>query len=140
MFALLRRIISIIAAFIMSLLPFGGEKPETNNYKIENQVLTVNLESNPTTGYSWTAFVKDEAIKQNGESVYTSTSLPEIAGGGGYETFKFTAVRQGEFLIAFYYQRPFESSLPIETSVISGEVTENLEIKVNTFDIIENAN
>jgi inhibitor of cysteine peptidase len=65
------------------------------------------LESNPTTGYHWdivgdldantVEFVKNE---------YTSTSAPNLVGGGGMEVWTFKAVNAGETHITLGYYPP----------------------------------
>ncbi len=75
----------------------------------------IELESNPTTGFSWTASELDYAVLQpSGESTFTMGSGPDgPLGAGGMETLAFQAVERGETSLRLEYTRPFErGSLP----------------------------
>ena len=79
-------------------------------------VVTVTLESNPTTGYSWQVMEIDNAILiQDGDSEYKQSSGSDgLVGAGGTETFHFRAVGNGNASLELGYMRPWESVPPIE--------------------------
>jgi len=77
--------------------------------------ITLTLESNPTTGYSWQVMVMDgTVVTQVGESEYRSDGQ-NIPGSGGTETFRFKAVNSGKTSLELGYMRPWESVQPLET-------------------------
>jgi len=90
------------------------------------EILTVTLESNPTTGYSWQVMEIDEAIlSQDGEPQYKQSPGTEgLTGAGGAETFHFKAVSSGKTRLEFGYMRPWESVQPAETFSIQVIVQE----------------
>jgi inhibitor of cysteine peptidase len=82
------------------------------------QELVIELESNPTTGYSWEVDEIDPTIlQQDGEAVYQDESDDaELVGGGGTETFTFKATSTGETTLTLVYHRPWEEGVePLET-------------------------
>ena len=81
------------------------------------EVITLTLESNPTTGYSWQVMDIDNVILvQDGDSEFTQASSSEgLVGAGGMETFRFEAIGAGETILELGYMRPWESVQPLET-------------------------
>ena len=79
------------------------------------QSLVVTLESNATTGYSWTlAQNSDESVlnKTGNEYVAPQTTL---IGAGGKEEWTFKALKKGTSTISMGYSRPWESTPPVDT-------------------------
>jgi len=73
----------------------------------------IELESNITTGYSWSISVIDtDYLQQQGEQEYSTES--ELVGAGGVEAFRFKAIQPGETYLKLIYQRPFEADKPAE--------------------------
>jgi predicted secreted protein len=70
------------------------------------KTFTVSLESNPTTGYSWTAEVDSEFLKV-ADDTYKSDS--NLIGAGGVQTFEFEALKTGQTKITVKYMRPWEN-------------------------------
>jgi inhibitor of cysteine peptidase len=87
-------------------------------------VVTITLESNPTTGYSWQVMEIDHAILvQDGDPEYKQASGSEgLVGAGGTETFHFRAIGSGTTTLNMGYMRPWESVPPIETFEIQVSV------------------
>ena len=72
------------------------------------QILGIELESNPTTGYSWFVTSKTSNIlMQQGDSQYVE-SAPRI-GAGGIQLYSFKAVNKGKTDLVFEYKRPWET-------------------------------
>ena len=78
------------------------------------QSLHVVLDSNRTTGYSWTVEKVDAALLTLiGQPVYaTAESKPGLVGVGGTETWHLIAVSPGDQMLQFSYRRPFEPTVP----------------------------
>jgi len=111
---------------------WGGEaEPTSVNNAAEHHSMQVNLGrtftielvSNESTGYRWTAqhtrpnieFVKDEYIP-NSRLVPPDTGTSEtepkpIAGAGGTHFFTFSAVQPGYSQVTFYYSRSWEEDI-----------------------------
>jgi inhibitor of cysteine peptidase len=88
------------------------------------EILTLTLESNPTTGYSWQVMELDSAVlTQEGDPEYKQSSGAEgLVGAGGTETFRFKAVGSSETTLELGYMRPWESVPPVETFTIQVDV------------------
>jgi len=89
------------------------------------QVMSISLESNPSTGYSWFATSSDQAvIMQMGEPELqqTASSTP-IVGAPEMATLFFQAVKAGTATITLDYKRGWEQDVkPEKTITITVEV------------------
>ena len=72
------------------------------------------IESNPTTGYSW-ALVSDEGLKI--ESEYINDS--DLCGAPGIQIFKITSDVKGTFHLTAVYRRPWEDKEPIDKKTVT---------------------
>jgi inhibitor of cysteine peptidase len=120
----------VMFSFFLSLALFSGcgargtQVTDADNGKQitiqPGQVVTVTLESNPTTGYSWQVMEIDNAILvQEGDPEYKQASgTGGLVGAGGTETFRFKAIAAGETTLSLGYARPWESVPPIQTFTI----------------------
>lgn len=73
------------------------------------QEITINLVSNPSTGYQWKlADPVDETMLKLASSAYVAPAT-DLIGAPGKEVWKFQTLRAGEALIAFKYVRPWEA-------------------------------
>jgi inhibitor of cysteine peptidase len=80
--------------------------------------IQVILSGNPTTGYTWTSTVSDQAVlQQQGDPVYAQGNTgSSIVGAGGTFTFTFKAAAAGQVALKFDYARPFDTGVvPIQT-------------------------
>lgn len=81
------------------------------------QVLTIRLESNITTGYSWEVAECDESVlKLDGEPEYvTSERDQNLVGAGGVQIFRFKPAAAGKTHLKLVYHRPWEKDVePVE--------------------------
>jgi len=89
----------------------GGTKSPASNVPKSvisevGKTFTVSLESNPTTGYSWTAEVDSEFLKVADETFKSDSNL---IGAGGVQTFEFEALKTGQTKMTMKYMRPWEN-------------------------------
>jgi len=75
---------------------------------------TLMLDSNPTTGYSWTASY-DEKILALAARHYQQAGEGNVMGQGGKDTWIFKALQAGTTEIKMTYSRSWESVEPIKT-------------------------
>ncbi|MCC7159483.1 MAG: protease inhibitor I42 family protein, partial [Ignavibacteria bacterium] len=84
---------------------------------------TISLESNQSTGYSWSVGM----ISDNAQVVVAGMDydLPEGAktGQGGAEVWHMKAVSTGTAKVIFYYSRSWEKTAPVNT------ITYNVTVK-----------
>jgi inhibitor of cysteine peptidase len=118
---------AVVMSFFLILALFSGcgtngnSLTEADNGKQVNlkpgDVLTLALEANLTTGYSWQVMELDNTILvQDGEPEYKQSSGSEgLVGAGGTQTFRFKAVGSGRISLQLGYMRPWESEPPVKT-------------------------
>lgn len=68
---------------------------------------SIELASNPSTGYAWTASVADPSVLTLNGGSYLAPA-EQIPGAGGYERFSFTATTVGVTTITVEYRRSFD--------------------------------
>ncbi len=77
----------------------------------QGQTLKVELQGNPTTGYTWEVLPGAESIlEQQGEAQFVPAS--QAVGAGGLVTLTFKAVRVGQASLSLVYHRTFEAGVP----------------------------
>ena len=134
----MKRIVSglILIALILGLTACAKPYTSANNGSTVNlQVddpFEIQLEGNPTTGYSWTIESYDSTVvKQVGEGEYKQKENAAPIGGGGIYTFKFQTVAGGDTWIKLNYHRTFEKNVPpaetYELHVVVGTMGRILE-------------
>ncbi len=114
-------IVCLMTTVLLSLIACSSAAPKELSVDITNSgkevtlaaggTLTVTLESNITTGYSWNenANIGDKTVMQQIDHKYQppATSIP---GAGGKEVWTFKALKAGKSTISMEYRRPFESN------------------------------
>ncbi len=93
----------------------------------------IELEGNPTTGYTWVYTVEDEALISIKESEkYLGKN--GMVGAPSLFTYKITALKRGATKILFEYKRPWEENPPLETKVYGITIEQNgklLNLQIN---------
>jgi inhibitor of cysteine peptidase len=85
---------------------------------VVDQELIVELESNPSTGYSWSyEYVPEEVITSLGAARYTPVA-PVLVGSGGVDSFPFKAVGEGRATLRLEYRRAWERDGPAAREVV----------------------
>jgi inhibitor of cysteine peptidase len=75
-------------------------------------ILKIELNSNPSTGYSWhIAANTDDVLAPVGEPQFSLGGATPMPGAGGTETFTFKAVAAGESTLTLIYNRPWETNV-----------------------------
>lgn len=83
----------------------------------------VKLESNKTTGYSWTVMITDMnpdgIVSDMGNEYIEQPKEGRVLGAGGYELWHFKTLDRGFFNLVFHYARPWETDgTPAKTVTI----------------------
>jgi len=93
--------------------------PEENGSQVElqpGQMLSIQLPSNPSTGYGWhIAEIEDSIIRQVGEVEFVDNSEGQVLGAAGLETLRFEALASGEANLVLTYDRVWEDVEPEDT-------------------------
>jgi inhibitor of cysteine peptidase len=81
----------------------------------KGQTLTIKLEANPTTGYTWEVVETEGAIlRQVGDPEFEADS--DLLGAPGTQTLSFEAAEAGQMELRLVYHRPWETDVePLET-------------------------
>jgi inhibitor of cysteine peptidase len=84
----------------------------------KGQTLAINLEANPTTGYTWEMLEPEGAIlRQVGEAEFNADS--ELLGAPGTLTLRFEAAEAGQMDLRLVYHRPWETGVePLGTFTV----------------------
>ena len=83
------------------------------------QTLTIQLPSNPTTGFSWTLPEKPVLLAVEKNEYVASTAKNGMAGVGGTQAFSFAAKDVGSATITLNYRRPWENDPPAKTFTVT---------------------
>lgn len=87
-------------------------------------VVTVRLEANPSTGYSWTVAAIDNAVMTLESDTYAAPPNG-VVGQGGIQEMQFRAVGTGQTEITLTYWRPWEGDASIvETFNVTVDVAD----------------
>jgi inhibitor of cysteine peptidase len=87
------------------------------------QHFAIELDSNPTTGFSWQLSAPPGAQVTLIDEDYTPTG-PQTAGSGGVQRFTFEAAATGTTSLAFAYVRPWETGVaPANTATFPVKVS-----------------
>ncbi len=119
----MKRIISacIVLTMIAMLTGCGKSEPQT---------MTLSLDSNPTTGYTWMVD-QDKELFDVSEEYVENDHEEGMVGVGGVQTFTLTPKEAGTCELTFTYRRSWED--PSEEDTVVGytvEVSKGMHIKV----------
>jgi len=79
----------------------------------KQKTATVELEGNPTTGFSWVYTISPEGVLREVTNKYMAHKADKgMAGSGGKFIFVFKAAAAGEAELVFSYRRVWEEGIP----------------------------
>ncbi len=114
--------IALALAAVLILSACGKEAPAP-------QTVTLTLDSNPTTGFSWQVEQSEELFRV--ESVYTEDRTGEpVTGSGGTETITLTPLKAGKTEVTLTYARPWESGEKGDQLVYAFEIDKNMQVQM----------
>lgn len=109
--------LAMIKPTVHSRIITDKDNGATINLK-RGDTLVIQLEGNPTTGYTWEALpASPQLISQVGETKYTPNS--SAIGASGIIELTFKADIQGSGTLTLVYHRPWESVQPLNTYTIN---------------------
>ena len=92
----------------------------------EQKTAVIELEGNPTTGYTWVCSISPEGIVREVSNKYIPNNTNEkIVGSGGKFVFTFEAMSEGEAELVFSYLRIWEEAIPPIDTVIYRAIVDN---------------
>jgi rhodanese-related sulfurtransferase len=89
-----------------NIFEFGGII-DWSGEVVPGQVITVTVESNPTTGFRWAA-EQDSELFSIRDSYVSRPQSEGLSGAGGWQTFVLTPLQSGTATVSFTYSRPWE--------------------------------
>lgn len=112
---------------MLILTSFASCKTNQNDKQI-----IINLDSNPSTGYSWTLKQSGSAEAVVVDQIYTQTDRSvHMTGAPGKDTFIIEPTKSGELTLTFEYLRPWEEGIaPAEVVEYNFLINENLSYTV----------
>lgn len=121
----------LMTAVLLSVVACSSGSPKEVSVDITNSgkevalaaggILTITLESNITTGYSWneSANISDKLVLQQMDHKY-ETPTSTAVGAGGKEVWTIKALKTGKSTISMDYRRPFEpTAAPADTFTLT---------------------
>ncbi|MBN1955443.1 MAG: protease inhibitor I42 family protein [Anaerolineae bacterium] len=96
-----------------------------NGQRVElrgSNVLVLNLEANPATGYSWQVQGMDRRVLTQVESEFVSNST--MLGAPATQVMRFQGLTAGQTEIRLAYARPWENAAPARTFSVQVQVTD----------------
>ncbi|MFX1263621.1 MAG: protease inhibitor I42 family protein, partial [Promethearchaeota archaeon] len=91
---------------------------------ISGEVLVLNLESNPSTGYGWQVQGLDARILRQLDATEWVPDTPSKLGGAGTEVLRFAATGQGRATLNLVYARPWDTKAPAKAFSLAVNVAE----------------
>jgi len=122
-------VIIAILLIVVVLMAYGPSEVQLtaadNGSTVElesGQVLSITLEANPTTGYTWEVVDPQDGqvLRQVGEIEFIPNRQESgIVGAGGVQIIRFECVNAGQTVLKLAYQRSWETDVePLETFTI----------------------
>ena len=120
----LKKTIALLLAAVMlfALAACSKEEPAPVVENIQEKVIgtkevTLDLEENPTTGYSWEYSISDETVLEYVKDEYIDPSASAessegeepVVGASGVRRFTFNPLSDGTVTVEFRYSRPWEN-------------------------------
>lgn len=93
--------------------------------ELKGEVLTINLESNPSTGYGWQVRGLDRNILRQVDAADWISSAPGKLGAPGTQILRFAAIGKGRAILNLAYVRSWEKGVaPARSFSVEVNVTE----------------
>lgn len=86
------------------------ERDASRAIDLNGEVLILNLESNPSTGYGWQVRGLNERILRQVDTTEWQPDVPGNLGGSGTQVLRFAAIGKGRATLNLVYARPWETA------------------------------
>lgn len=128
--------LALAMTLVLPLLPALAEEDAGN----APQNPAVILAANPTTGYTWTVEIADEAVVSVTDDGIAPDS-EELTGAGGMQRFELVGKAQGYTTVTFFYARSWETEEePVYKLVYDLSVDADLKVTVAATTFIPGGN
>lgn len=110
---------SVLAMASETVLDLDTQQPKQVALKV-GDTLAIQLESNPSTGYQWSA---KAPTNLKCTKVSYVAKAPNLPGASGIRTFVFKAMGRGKGTVLFTYARSWEKNVaPVKTKKLAVQV------------------
>ncbi|MGD8474859.1 MAG: C1 family peptidase [Anaerolineae bacterium] len=99
------------------------QRDNARSVDVRGEVLVLNLESNPSTGYSWQVQGMNPGILRQLDATEWLSSAPDKLGAPGTQVLRFAAVGKGRTNLELVYARSWETAAPAKTFSLEVRVT-----------------
>ena len=132
----------VLIILLFSLFFVACDSQNGLKYGEFKDIETIELVSNPTTGYDWSYFLDKKNIVQEVSNKYVPDNKPDdktisdsavdsiICGSGGKRIWEFKGLNPGTTKIKFEYKRAWENDNPKETIEFILEVNKQNKIRL----------
>ena len=100
------------------------ERDNARAINLKGEVLVLNLESNPSTGYGWQVQGLNPGILRQLDASEWLPSAPDKLGAPGTQVLRFAAVGKGRTTLELVYARAWETAAPAKTFSLEVSVAE----------------
>ena len=124
----MKKLLILALAAVLILAACGKEAAKP-------QIVSITLDSNPTTGFSWQVSQSEELFSV--ETNYVEDEHEEgLVGVGGKETITLTPLKAGKTEVTLTYARPWENGEQADQIVYVFNVDKNLQVEtVDTYSM-----
>jgi len=121
--ALILLALTVALAVCFGTLVVGCTQGSDSDTDTVQNTGVVELQGNPTTGYTWINTIIPEGVVKEVSTEYTQDEADEgLVGVGGTFVFTFESVSEGEAEIMFSYLREFEDVPALDTAIYKATV------------------
>ena len=107
--AVIPAVLVLVLGLVVLTAAGCGKKTRSEGYTISKDTLSVVLQGNPTTGYSWGCQISDENVIAFDSDIYETAAVGDsVTGAGGFDTLTFRTVGEGTAEITLTYGRQWE--------------------------------
>ncbi len=124
-------VIAVSAFLFLSSACAPNDAALPGEAKVEGDSLIIDLEENPTTGFSWVYDDYDTAVLELIDDEYIPDETDsDVVGSGGIHHYEFKGLSEGETTLTFRYLKSWEGK-------DSAEETRTINIAVDQIGKIE---
>ena len=117
----MKKLLILALAAVLLMSACGKESPKP-------QSVSITLDSNPTTGFSWQVSQSEELFSV--ETNYVEDKHEEgLVGVGGKETITLTPLKAGKTEVTLTYARPWEGGEQADQIVYVFNIDKNLQVE-----------
>ena len=117
----MKKLLILAVAAVLILSACGKEAPKP-------QTVSITLDSNPTTGFSWQVSQSEELFSV--ETNYVEDKYEEgMVGVGGKETITLTPLKAGKTEVTLTYARPWEGGEQADQIVYVFNIDKNIQVE-----------